>query len=98
MGVVECLNHNLVEPFNVLYEKDGKWAWHSLYQLEISTLGTCRTYSRYCSGQTVDLSGGEGVCPLSAGEFVAQFKFTVLLMPNGPLRSVCGRGRPPPDL
>ena len=23
MGVVECLNHNLVEPFNVLYEKDG---------------------------------------------------------------------------
>ena len=24
--------------------------------------------------------------PLCAGEFVAQFKFTVLLMPNGPLR------------
>ena len=23
MGVVECLNHNMVEPFNVLYEKDG---------------------------------------------------------------------------
>ena len=40
MGVVECINHNLVEPYNVLYEKEG--------------------------------------------EFVAQFKFTVLLMPNGP--------------
>lgn len=24
MGIVECVNHNLLEPFNVLYEKDGK--------------------------------------------------------------------------
>jgi len=24
MGVVECLNHRLVEPYNVLYEKEGK--------------------------------------------------------------------------
>lgn len=40
MGVVECITHKLVEPFQVLYEKDG--------------------------------------------ESVAQFKFTVLLMPNGP--------------
>lgn len=40
MGVVECVTHKLVEPFQVLYEKDG--------------------------------------------EMVAQFKFTVLLMPNGP--------------
>lgn len=46
MGIVECVNHNLVEPFNVLYEKDG--------------------------------------------EFVAQFKFTVLLMNNGPLRITSG--------
>lgn len=42
MGVLECTKHMLVEPFNVLYEREG--------------------------------------------EFVAQFKFTVLLMPNGPLR------------
>ncbi|XP_066993347.2 proliferation-associated protein 2G4 [Anabrus simplex] len=40
MGVVECVNHKLIEPFQVLYEK--------------------------------------------AGEYVAHFKFTVLLMPNGP--------------
>jgi len=40
MGVVECVKHNVIQPFNVLYEKDGM--------------------------------------------FVAQFKFTVLLMPNGP--------------
>ena len=39
MGVLECANHKLIEPFNVLYEKEG--------------------------------------------EFVAQFKFTVLLMPSG---------------
>jgi curved DNA binding protein len=40
MGVVECVTHKLIEPFQVLYEKEG-----------------------------------ESVC---------QFKFTVLLMPNGP--------------
>ncbi|XP_076341895.1 proliferation-associated protein 2G4-like [Tachypleus tridentatus] len=39
MGVVECVNHKLIEPFTVLYEKEG--------------------------------------------ELVAQFKFTVLLMPSG---------------
>ncbi|XP_054712156.1 proliferation-associated protein 2G4-like [Uloborus diversus] len=39
MGVVECVNHKLVEPFTVLYEKEA--------------------------------------------EYVAQFKFTVLLMPSG---------------
>ncbi|UYV66099.1 PA2G4 [Cordylochernes scorpioides] len=39
MGVMECVNHKLVEPFQVFYEKEG--------------------------------------------EYVAQFKFTVLLMPSG---------------
>ena len=39
MGVLECVNHKLLEPFTVLYEKDN--------------------------------------------DVVAQFKFTVLLMPSG---------------
>ena len=42
MGVVECVKHQVLQPFNVLYEKEGT--------------------------------------------FVAQFKFTVLLMPNGPMK------------
>ncbi|CAG0924605.1 unnamed protein product [Notodromas monacha] len=42
MGVVECLKHKILEPFHVLYDKQG--------------------------------------------EFVAQFKYTVLLMPSGPHR------------
>lgn len=42
MGVIECAKHDLVEPFTVLWEREG--------------------------------------------EFVAQFKFVVLLMPNGPLK------------
>jgi len=42
MGVVECVKHDLVEPFTVLWDKSG--------------------------------------------EFVAQFKFTLLLMPNGPMK------------
>ncbi|XP_020632180.1 proliferation-associated protein 2G4-like [Orbicella faveolata] len=46
MGVVECVKHSLLEPFNVLWEKEG--------------------------------------------EYVAQFKFTLLLMPNGPIRITQG--------
>ncbi|XP_031550715.1 proliferation-associated protein 2G4-like [Actinia tenebrosa] len=46
MGVVECQKHNLVEPFNVLWDKEG--------------------------------------------EYVAQFKFTLLLMPNGNIRITQG--------
>ncbi|XP_072047554.1 proliferation-associated protein 2G4-like [Amphiura filiformis] len=46
MGVVECVKHGLVEPYPVLYDKEG--------------------------------------------EFVAQFKYTVLLMPNGPTRITQG--------
>ncbi|KAK2159528.1 hypothetical protein LSH36_151g02036 [Paralvinella palmiformis] len=42
MGVVECVKHDLVEGFNVLWEREG--------------------------------------------EYVAQFKFTLLLMPNGPMK------------
>lgn len=42
MGIVECINHKVIEPFPVLYEKPG--------------------------------------------ELVAHFKFTVLLLPSGPLR------------
>lgn len=42
MGVVECAKHDLVESFNVLFEREG--------------------------------------------EYVAQFKFTLLLMPNGPMK------------
>lgn len=46
MGVVECVKHELLTPFPVLWEKEG--------------------------------------------EYVAQFKFTLLLMPNSPLRITCG--------
>lgn len=42
MGINECVNHGLITPFPVLFEKED--------------------------------------------EIVAQFKFTTLLMPNGPLR------------
>ncbi|CAG5131833.1 unnamed protein product [Candidula unifasciata] len=42
MGVLECVKHDLMQPFNVLYEREG--------------------------------------------EFVAQYKQTVILMPNGPLK------------
>jgi len=50
LGVNECVNHELMVPYPVLYEKDG--------------------------------------------EYVAQFKFTVLLMPNGPLRITQGTWDP----
>uniref|UniRef100_A0A2K5K3B1 Peptidase M24 domain-containing protein n=1 Tax=Colobus angolensis palliatus TaxID=336983 RepID=A0A2K5K3B1_COLAP len=50
MGVVECTKHGLLQPFNVLYEKEG--------------------------------------------EFVAQFKFAILLMPNGPMWITSGPFEP----
>ena len=25
MGVVECVKHDLLEPFTVLWEREGKW-------------------------------------------------------------------------
>ncbi len=50
MGIVECLNHKVMEPYPVLYEREGK--------------------------------------------VVAQFKFTVLVMPNGPLRITQGVHHP----
>ncbi|KAG9340240.1 hypothetical protein JZ751_021681 [Albula glossodonta] len=50
LGVVECAKHELLQPFNVLHEKEG--------------------------------------------EFVAQFKFTVLLMANGPMRITSGPFQP----
>uniref|UniRef100_A0A2K6BEW5 Peptidase M24 domain-containing protein n=1 Tax=Macaca nemestrina TaxID=9545 RepID=A0A2K6BEW5_MACNE len=50
MGVVECTKHGLLQPFNVLSEKEG--------------------------------------------EFVAQFKFAILLMPNGPMQITSGPFEP----
>uniref|UniRef100_A0A2R9B898 Peptidase M24 domain-containing protein n=1 Tax=Pan paniscus TaxID=9597 RepID=A0A2R9B898_PANPA len=50
MGVVECAKHEMLQPFNVLYKKEG--------------------------------------------EFVAQFKFTVLLLPNGPMQITSGPFQP----
>ncbi|KAG9353464.1 hypothetical protein JZ751_018063 [Albula glossodonta] len=50
LGVVECAKHELLQPFNVLHEKES--------------------------------------------EFVAQFKFTVLLMANGPMRITSGPFEP----
>jgi len=50
MGIVDCAKHQLLQPFNVLCEKEG--------------------------------------------EFVAQFEFTILLMPNGPMRITSGPFEP----
>lgn len=60
MGVVECVNHKLIEPFQVLYEKPGNINPY---------VGFFRKLISYVT---------------VLGEFVAQYKFTVLLMPNGP--------------
>lgn len=32
MGVVECVSHKLIEPFQVLYEKHSKYTLHSIVQ------------------------------------------------------------------
>lgn len=57
LGVVECVNHKLIEPFQVLYEKQGKHYISKNLEMLLANI---------------------------LGEYVAHFKFTVLLMPNGP--------------
>ena len=32
MGVVECVTHRLIEPFQVLYEKEGKQIYRSVHE------------------------------------------------------------------
>ena len=38
MGVVECLNHHLVEPYNVLYEKEGEVCHICTHSIELDTM------------------------------------------------------------
>ena len=33
MGVVECVKHDLMQPFNVLYERDGKFV-KNIYKVQ----------------------------------------------------------------
>ena len=55
MGVVECLNHKLVEPFNVLYEKEGE---HQLENTVVvcffpwphTSVASSKNVGAYCMG------------------------------------------------
>lgn len=74
LGVVECAKRELLQPFSVLQEKEGE-----CLLLLLRSLAPYRFL----------LSAVFCVC-LFSGEFVAQFKFTVLLMANGPHRITNG--------
>lgn len=72
-GLVECVNHELLQPYPVLHEKPGKYSY---------------IHSRKNSYDNPFLvvSENASLTPLSgyhAGDLVAHIKFTVLLMPNG---------------
>jgi curved DNA binding protein len=66
MGVVECVHHKLVVPFQVLHEKEGT----TTTPIYLPAFAQTHILINLCI----------------VGENVAQFKFTVLLMPNGPHR------------
>jgi len=81
LGVVECAKHELLQPFTVLNEKEGQSHYH------------CTIFPLLCPFSLP----AQMVSPsfhLYLGEFVAQFKFTVLLMANGPLRITSGPFEP----
>lgn len=40
MGVVECVSHKLIEPFNVLYEK------HSKYRVQAGLISHSKMFQR----------------------------------------------------
>ena len=133
LGVLECVSHRLIEPFQVLQEKEGKysaglffvcvWGWSlpskrgswkkklktliSAYQLRIRNpllrnwfgfqnwpkywadsgygLPTLDTIHDFSIWLRIGSNNPPFQCVI-VGEYVAQFKFTVLLMPNGPLK------------
>lgn len=69
---MECVNHDLLQPYPVLYEKPGNLTWG-----QISKLVTF-FFEIYFSVSLLHDFGGD-----CAGDLVAHIKFTVLLMPNG---------------
>lgn len=79
--MVECAKHELLQPFSVLHEKEGECLPLSIMFCCILTAFTLYLLSPhprfFCAF-------------LFSGECVAQFKFTVLLMANGPHRITNG--------
>lgn len=70
MGVVECISHKMIEPFQVLYEKPSKYISQTFQILSVFIWNGCSAFST-----NFYISFSE--------EIVAQFKFTVLLTPSG---------------
>lgn len=63
MGVVECLNHKLMEPFQVLYEKSGELVAHFKFTALLLPSGTHRI-----TGLPFDLSLFKTDCVISDPE------------------------------
>lgn len=82
LGVVECAKHELLQPFSVLNEKDGESLCIFLF------LSSVHCFFLFFLTTCLIIS----LC--FSGEFVAQFKFTVLLMANGPHRITSGPFEP----
>ncbi|XP_022966598.1 ERBB-3 BINDING PROTEIN 1-like isoform X1 [Cucurbita maxima] len=67
LGLVECVNHDLLQPYPVLHEKPGSnhlFLFRFFFNLALSSVPS------HAMGYF-------------AGDYVAHIKFTVLLMPNG---------------
>jgi len=50
MGVMECVNHKLIEPFQVLFEKTGK---HFILITKNSIISDFNIYNLYILGEIV---------------------------------------------
>lgn len=47
MGVVECVAHKMIEPFQVLYEKPGKWNATNTSMVKLNMRGKLRPVEAY---------------------------------------------------
>ena len=81
LGVVECAKHELLQPFSVLNDKEGM-------SRALSPPAQC------LDAWPFPLSCSDSLVLSLSGECVAQFKFTVLLMANGPHRITNGPFEP----
>lgn len=83
LGVVECAKHELLQPFSVLHEKEGECFTSLLIMFHIPyAFWYWTSFILWLLSISFILN--------FLGEFVAQFKFTVLLMANGPHRITNG--------
>jgi hypothetical protein len=87
MGIVECASHGLVMPYEVFAEKEGSYLFFFPFsrRADFIAIQHLQIPESLCVTDRRDATFSFSERGY-AGEFVAQFAFTVLILPSGPLK------------